>query len=71
MYHLEERCLSTAIRPKNFAEVFVVNVNRSSIWYAFATLRKTLRYNVNMALTVENKFSEWFSRQIRIGLDIL
>ena len=35
MYHLEERSVSTAIRCKKCAQIFVLSVNKSPIRYAF------------------------------------
>ena len=35
MYHLEGRSVSTAIRYKMDAQMSVLSVNESPIWYAF------------------------------------
>ena len=41
MYHLEKRIVSTAIRYKMCAQIFVLSANKSSIRYAFRKATKS------------------------------
>ena len=52
MFHLEEHNVSTGIRYKMCAQIFVLSVNKSPIRYSFQNaMEYGIRYNANMTLT--------------------